>query len=120
MANGDVYVMNPDGSNPTLLYDGNPNPTFDPNNPQPVNVAQDGVDWSPDGSKILFSINSGFGTSQLYTIPAGGGPPTQLPGDGYQNSLVSWGVAFIRRLCRFIAAALGGVWASARAHSGHG
>jgi hypothetical protein len=89
VSNGDLYVMNPDGSNQTLLYDGNAT-----NSTPATGLAQDGVDWSPDGTKILFSINSGFGTSQLYTIPAGGGIPTQLPGDGYQNSLLSWGVAF--------------------------
>jgi Ca2+-binding RTX toxin-like protein len=51
-----------------------------------------GTDWSPDGTTILFSILTN-GTSQLFTIPAGGGATTQLAGDGYQNSLLSWGAS---------------------------
>jgi hypothetical protein len=88
IVDSDLYVMNADGSAQTLLYDGNPGSAS-----PATNLARGGTDWSPDGTKILFSLDSGFGTNQMYTIPSGGGPATQLPGDGYQNNLVSWGVA---------------------------
>jgi len=38
--------MNADGSNKTLLYDGNPN-----NSTPATGLAQDGVDRSPDGTR---------------------------------------------------------------------
>ena len=78
--NNDLWVMNADGSNQTQLFAGDA-----------THGAIQGTAWSPDAGKILFSIASGLGTSDLYTIPAGGGAPTLLAGDGYQNSLVSWG-----------------------------
>lgn len=34
--------------------------------------------WSPDGSRILFSTNL-YGRRSLYTVPAGGGNPTEIP-----------------------------------------
>lgn len=79
---GDLYEMNADGTGETLLYHGDPS-----------HIAAFGTDWSPDGTKILFSILSN-GTSELDTVSSACcSGPTQLPGDGYQNSLVSWAPA---------------------------
>src|SRR5262249_25482293 len=36
---------------------------------------------------------NGLGSSDLFTMPSGGGTATLLAGDGYQNSLLSWGAA---------------------------
>src|SRR5262249_47265245 len=88
ITDGDLYVMNADGTGQTLLYDGNPS-----NSTPAANIASYGTYWSPDGASILFSIDAALGTSRLYTIPAAGGLPTALPDDGYQNSLMSWAPA---------------------------
>jgi hypothetical protein len=59
--NGDLHVMNADGSATTNLT-----PDFVPTISDP--------DWSPDGSRIAFAASN-----QIYTIGAGGTPgPTQL------------------------------------------
>jgi Ca2+-binding RTX toxin-like protein len=79
LSDGDLYVMAANGANPTLLYDGDA-----------THVATDGTAWSPDGTKILFSLLDN-GSSDMFTIPVGGGSTTQVPGDGYQNSLLAWG-----------------------------
>jgi hypothetical protein len=79
ITDGDLYVMDANGANQTLLFDGDSS-----------HVAMSGTDWSPDGTTILFSVNN-LGASQMFTVPAGGGSPTQLAGDGYQNSVASWG-----------------------------
>jgi hypothetical protein len=77
-----LAVMDANGANATQLYSGDLShqPEF-------------GTAWSPDGTKVLFS-NFMNGSSQLFTVPSGGGPATQLAGDGYQNELMSWGVPF--------------------------
>jgi Ca2+-binding RTX toxin-like protein len=79
ITDGDLYVMNADGSGQTQVYDGEQN-----------HFARSGTDWSPDGTTVLFSIEVS-GTSQLFTIPAAGGTPKPLPVDGYQNDIASWG-----------------------------
>lgn len=44
------------------------------------------ADWSPDGETIVFESNRKNGASALYTIPAKGGPLTQLtPLAGYEG-----------------------------------
>src|SRR5262249_28501923 len=81
----DLYVMNADGSNQTLLYHGKPvsSTTF----------PAAGSAWSPDATTILFSSITGNGWSQLFTIPVSGGVPTPLPGEGPENDLMSWALA---------------------------
>jgi hypothetical protein len=80
LADGDVYVMNADGSGQTKVYDGDGS-----------HVAIGGAAWSPDGTKILFSITDpAANSSELYTVPAAGGQATHLPGDGVHNRPVSW------------------------------
>jgi len=100
--NNDLWVMNADGSGQTLLFGGDAS-----------HGAIQGTAWSPDATKVLFSIASGLGTSDLYTIPAGGGAPSLLAGDGYQNSLVSWGAAATYELDVTRAGSGGGSVASA-------
>jgi tricorn protease len=76
-SNVDVYVVSSNGGEPRRL-------TF---NPGP-NVA---AGWTPDGKDILF--RSGFAShsdsNQLYTVPAGGGFPKQLPLDMAENGSYS-------------------------------
>jgi len=80
--NNDLWVMNADGSSQTQVFAGDAS-----------HGAVGGTAWAPDGTAILFSIANGLGTSDLYTVPSGGGAPTKLAGDGYQNALASWGAA---------------------------
>jgi uncharacterized protein YjdB len=62
VSNGDVYVMNANGSNPVRLSSSG-------NNNDP--------DWSPDGSKIAFS-SSRDGTYAIYVMNADGSNPTRF------------------------------------------
>ena len=62
VSNGDVYVMNADGSNPVRLSNSG-------NNNDP--------DWSPDGSKIAFS-SSRDGTYAIYVMNADGSSATRF------------------------------------------
>ena len=82
ITDGDLYVVDANGANQSLLYDGDAS-----------HVAHDGTAWSPEGTTILFSVDDNLGSSQLFTIPAAGGSPTALANDGYQNNLAGWGVA---------------------------
>ena len=62
---GEVWSMNPDGSNKHQLTD-----TADPlNSDNPV--------WSPDGSKIIFDTNRA-GPVELWVMDASGANPTAL------------------------------------------
>lgn len=63
MARGDIYLMNADGSGAVNLTR---HPDDDSN---PV--------WSPDGHTILF-VSLRDGPSQIYSVPAGGGPARRL------------------------------------------
>ena len=79
ITDGDLYVMDADGSNETLLFDGDAS-----------HVVTFGVDWSPDGNTILFSRFDN-GNSDLFTIPASGGVLTQLTTDGHRDEIPAWG-----------------------------
>ena len=64
----DIYVAHKDGSGLIRLT----------NTPDPEGVGS----WSPDGTTILYSRCTNFGTPQqrcgLYTVSSTGGPSTQL------------------------------------------
>ena len=79
ITDGDLYVVNADGTNEVQLFDGDAS-----------HVASSGVDWSPDGNTILFSRNDN-GNSDLFTIPVAGGALTQLTTDGHRDELATWG-----------------------------
>ncbi len=65
--NNEIYVMNPDGTNPTRLTN---------------NTASDDFpDISPDGSKITFQSNRS-GSSEIYVMNADGNNPTRLTFSG--------------------------------------
>ena len=66
--NGEIYLMNPDGSNQTNLTN---------------NSAGDYAPaWSPDGAKIAFVSNRN-GTSQIFAMNADGSDPVQLTFDDF-------------------------------------
>ncbi|HEC45091.1 MAG TPA: DUF5050 domain-containing protein, partial [Bacteroides sp.] len=69
--NGEIYVMNPDGSNQTNLTN-NSAPDQNPS-------------WSPDGSKIFFASRRD-GNYEIYVMDADGSNPTRLT----NNSLIDW------------------------------
>jgi hypothetical protein len=80
ITDGDLFAMDANGSNETLLVDGDAS-----------HVVTFGVDWSPDGSTILFSRFDN-GNTDLFTIPASGGvSPTQLTTDGNRDEIAAWG-----------------------------
>ena len=65
--NSDVYVVSASGGEPRRL-------TYHPG----ADVA---IGWTPDGQNVLFTSQraSHSDPSQLFTIPVGGGFPTELP-----------------------------------------
>jgi len=67
---GDVYVMNADGSNATLLLE--------------ADEAANPFGWSPDGRFIF--VNRGSGYSQLYAISAAGGNEIRLTNNAEYHS----------------------------------
>jgi Tol biopolymer transport system component len=79
---GDIYVMDADGTNVRQL-------TTDPSGD--YNPA-----WSPDGSTIAYWNGSkngrdgGPNNSEIYTIPAAGGAPTQLTHNRVSNIEPAW------------------------------
>jgi WD40-like Beta Propeller Repeat len=79
---GDIFVMHADGSNIRQL-------TTDPNGDfYPA--------WSPDGSTIAYwsgsrsGVDGGPRNSEIYTIPADGGSPTQLTSNDVSNIEPAW------------------------------
>jgi dipeptidyl aminopeptidase/acylaminoacyl peptidase len=60
----DIYTMNPDGTGLTNLT----------NTPDEY---EQGADWSPDGSKLLFT-RPVRGVPDVFSMPASGGPATDL------------------------------------------
>jgi Tol biopolymer transport system component len=65
---GELVVMNADGSNPVSLT--------------PGNLVVDSFDWSPDGTRIAYSIgpaeSGSAGQANIFVIPFAGGASTQL------------------------------------------
>ncbi len=70
---GDIYLVNPDGSDQTRLTDSGGS--------EPV--------WSPDGNMIAFTSHQA-GTSNISTIATGGGSPSQLTANQGVNIYPAW------------------------------
>ena len=75
-----LWVMNADGSQPLQLTKG----AYDESNPR----------WSPDDATIAFNAYyapppRGF-RSDIYTVPAAGGPSTKLPMAHFIQGLIGW------------------------------
>jgi Tol biopolymer transport system component len=62
LTNGDVYVMNADGSNQTLYVDGSTSATGS-------SLVHDVV-WSPDGTKLAYSQDVQIGDDEIFVVPA--------------------------------------------------
>jgi Tol biopolymer transport system component len=76
ISNAEIYLMNPDGSNPLRLTN---------------NSANDGSPvWSPDGTKIAFSSNREAGYLDIYVMNADGSNQRRLFSDGNNNTPASW------------------------------
>ena len=73
--NAEIYVMDADGSNQERLTD-NPAHDRDP-------------DWSPDGTKIVFSSGRGGELRQIYVMDADGSHPKKLT-DTRDNTNPDW------------------------------
>ena len=73
--NGEIYVMDADGSNPTNLTN---------------NGATDGGPaWSPDGGKIAFTSERD-GNYEIYVMDADGSNPTNLTNNSAWDSEPAW------------------------------
>lgn len=75
--NFDLWLMNPDGSNPARLT----------NNPE----NEMGPAWSPDGAKIAFSTNR-HGNSEIYIMNADGSNQTRITSTSANEDDVDWGI----------------------------
>ena len=74
-SNSDIYIMNPDGSNKTMLTDSS---------------TQDGAPrWSPDGTKIVF-VSHRDGNREVYVMNAGGSNPTNLTTNPAMDGFPAW------------------------------
>jgi TolB protein len=73
----DLYVMDGDGGNLTLLVQGV--------------AAGAGPAWSPDGSTILFSrSDENDVATTLWSVPSGGGAPTERPDADFRAAFPTW------------------------------
>jgi len=82
---GDLYVMNADGSNQTRLVDGTSTPT--------TSSLVNSVAWSPDGTTLVFSQDVAIGEDELFTMPAAGGVATRLTMSAGRDELPFWATA---------------------------
>lgn len=73
--NGEIYVMNTDGSNPTNITH---NPATDTN---PA--------WSPDGKQIAFTSDRG-GNLDIFVMNADGSHPTNLTNNAAEDGFACW------------------------------
>jgi len=73
--NPEIYLMNPDGSQPMNLT----------NHPDTDNYAA----WSPDGTKIAF-VSRRTGDNEIYVMNADGSNPTNLTNHPYSDYLPVW------------------------------
>ncbi len=73
--NGEIYLMNADGSNPTRL-------TYDAS-------ADNLPSWSPDGSKVAFR-SWRDGNDEIYVMNADGSNPTRLTDNSASDNTPSW------------------------------
>lgn len=74
---GSIVVADADGANPRVLI-----------TPGGDNYADNRPTWSPDGTKILFSLWSFSRPRELYVIPAAGGAPQNLH---IESDEAAWG-----------------------------
>lgn len=73
---GSLYVMAADGSDPTMLWEGEGRFHF--------------PDVSPDDARVLFTAEAADGVSQIFLIPAVGGEPVQLTSGDADSWDPSW------------------------------
>ena len=78
MVDGDLRVVNADGTNDTLLLDGDATHQYEY------------PEWSPDGTKIAFDVADGFGNWDLRLMDANGTNVTPLDVGGRENTAPSW------------------------------
>ncbi len=72
-----LYVMNADGTGERRLMD--------------LPGTEGHSDWSPDGRRIVFQADRDEnGKSEIYTVPAEGGEPQLVIGDGFDNTAPDW------------------------------
>jgi hypothetical protein len=77
--NGEIYVINPDGSNAIRLTH--------------TKTGEQSPSWSPDGARILFSSNLNYPdgySHEIYSISASGGCPIRLTNDSTAVTYPAW------------------------------
>lgn len=84
----EIYIMAPDGANPTNLTK------------HPANDSE--ASWSPDGSKLAFQSDRD-GNSEIYVMQADGSSQTRLTNNAASDTSPSWSadgnsIAFVRTL----------------------
>jgi hypothetical protein len=78
-----LYTVRPDGTDQQLAHPG-PIDLGDP-------LSIDNTDWSPDGTKIVFSMKwHGATTYDIYVVPSGGGALTRLTNNAVEEKGPVW------------------------------